>query len=313
MKVLNIKSFAPVGVTQQNRASGVKNNPKCDVFVKSNDISFGSNATIAAKLDSFLPDLYNYILHSKKLSLEGVGEIAQNASPGLLVKSLKDAPVDAASSSWAASYNCAYSISSDMKTVSAGAKSIYLGIPDEPTVRNRLVFMNDVAHEMTHIFQEESCDRISKLQFIQKFLDKELSNAAKLDTLKAMAAIFNEAETKMQQPLLRALNKKDIIPCPVKTLSHKLLNDTYIEDSHISVDDYIKGTILSTMDKFSSKYADMDRNTILEYMQLTAKNEREAYLNSGYLVKRALGIKSPVDTEYRVLLYDRFANVAAEM
>ena len=57
----------------------------------------------------------------------------------------------------------------------------------------------------------------------------------------------------------------------------------------------------------------MDIKTILEYMQLTAKNEREAYLNSGYLVKRALGIKSPVDTEYRVLLYDRFANVATGM
>lgn len=305
----NTRSFAPVGAPQQKRAAGVKNNPESDVFVKSNDISFGSNATIAAKLDSFLPELYEYILHTKTLSLEGMGEIVQNASPGLLVKSLKEVSPET-SSAWAACYNCSFKVSPDMKTVSAGEKSIYIGVPVEPTVKNRLVFMNDVSHEMTHIFQEESCDRMSRLQFVQKILDKDLSPETKLETMQSMTRIFDEAETKMQQPLLRALNKKDIIPCRIKTLSYKLLNDIYIEDCNIPVNDYIKHTIFTTMNKYSPEYPNMDRKTIGEYFRLTAQNEREAYLNSGYLVKRALGINSPVDMDYRVLLYNNFVNVA---
>ena len=67
------------------------------------------------------------------------------------------------------------------------------------------------------------------------------------------------------------------------------------------------------MTEASQQFPNIDRKTVLQYISQTAQKEQEAHLNAGYMVKRALGINSPVDMEYRVLLYDRFTNVAGKM
>ena len=310
----DIKSFAPVGVTQQNCSSGVKNNPKRDVFVKSNDISFGSNATIAAKLNSFLPDLYGYILHSEKLSLEGVGEIVQKSSPHTLVKPLSEIPPGSnVHNATSAYFYCKYNFSPDFKQVIPGEKSIYLELPVQDTVKDRIIYMENIVHEMTHIFQEESSDRVSKIEFFKDFLTKDMPPISKYETLAAMPRIFSRTELQMQQPLLFALGKKDIIPVPVSVLSPKVLNNIYLETVNSPVDDFIARTIVSSMTEASQQFPNIDRKTVLQYISQTAQKEQEAHLNAGYMVKRALGINSPVDMEYRVLLYDRFTNVAGKM
>ena len=310
----NIKSFAPVGELQPNRAAGVKNNPKSDVFVKSNDISFGSNATIAAKLNSFLPELYDYILHTKKLSIEGVGEIVQKTSPGTPVKPLSELPTGTnAHNATGAYFHCKYKFSPDFKEVIPGEKTIYLNLPAQDTVKERVIYMENVVHEMTHIFQEESSDRVSKLEFLKNFLNKDISSVSKYETLMAMPRIFSRVELQMQQPLLYALAKKDIMPIPVKVLSPKILNDVYLETVNTPVDDYIARTIVTSFADASLQLPNFDSRTVLEYIGQTAKKEGEANLNAGYMVKRSLGINSPVDMDYRVLLYDNFAKVAETM
>ena len=285
-----------------------------DVFVKSNNISFGANMPFAKKRTPFLRELYSYILNSESLSLDGVGEIVQKYSPGLLVKSMQEVPPALAdgAANHAAHFSFGYNIE-DMKEVVEGQKTIFLNISSQDDIKNRLILMDNVSHEMMHVFQEESSDRISHRQFIQKVLDKDLPLDVKIDTLRSMSNIFNEAETRMQQPLLRALGKKDIIPRTVKSISPKVLNEIYINQENIPVEDFLARTFLASVDKAALNFPKLDRKTVFEHSQIVAHNEHEAYLNGGYIVKRALGITTPVDTEYRVLLYDLFAKVIGSL
>ena len=78
-------------------------------------------------------------------------------------------------------------------------------------------------------------------------------------------------------------------------------------------EDFLARTFLASVDNAALKFPNLDRKTVFEHSRLTALNEREAYLNGGYIVKRALGINTPVDTEYRVLLYDLFAKVIGSL
>ena len=285
-----------------------------DVFVKSNKIPFGANMSFAEKRTPFLRELYSYILNSKTLSLDDLGAIVQKYSPGLLVKSMQEVPPEFAdlAAYHSAHFNFGYTIK-DMKEVVESQKNIFLNIPSQDDIKNRLIFMDEASHEMMHVFQEESSDRISHRQFIQNLLDKDLPLEVKIDTLRSMSNIFNEAETRMQQPLLLALDKKDIIPRTVKSISTKVLNEMYINQVNMPAEDFLARTFLASVDKAALKFPNLDRKTVFEHSHLTALNEREAYLNAGYIVKRALGINTPVDTEYRVLLYDLFAKVIGSL
>lgn len=296
------------------RFSPAYSKPGNDVFVKSNTISFGASMTFVEKRDPFLRKLYNYILNSEKFSLDSLGEIIQKYSPGLLVKSMQEIPPALAdgAANHAARFSFGYNIE-DMKEVVEGQKTIFLNIPSQDDIKNRLILMDNVSHEMMHVFQEESSDRISHRQFIQKVLDKDLPLDVKIDTLRSMSNIFNEAEIRMQQPLLRSLGKKDIIPRTVKSISPKILNEIYINQVNMPAEDFLARTFLASVDKAALKFPNLDRKTVFEHSHLTALNEREAYLNAGYIVKRALGINTPVDTEYRVLLYDLFAKVIGSL
>lgn len=272
------------------------------------------NTSIAGKLRTFVPEAYGYIARSDEVTLGGLKKIVQRTSPATDVKNFSQIPPNAnASEGTGAYFHCNFKINPDSGEVIEDGKAIYLNPPTNMSVVERLKFLGSVIHEMTHIFQEESVDRLGKLKFLQNFLKKDIPSAQKIETLQVMPKIFTEAEYAIQRPYLRAFGMRDYIPRPVKLLSTEALNQIYLETVNSPVDSYIARAILASMEKASKTAPNYDRQTVINYIIATSKNEREAYLTSSNVLKTALSINVPTDQDYRILLYDRIAAVTRDL
>ncbi len=270
--------------------------------------------TIAAKMKAFVPAAYDYIINSDEVTLDGMKKIVQKVSHGTDVKPFSQVPANGNVSEGAgAYYHCNFRINSVTNEIQEDNKTIYVEPPENLSVIERLKFLGSIMHEITHIFQEEASDGLGKRQFLQKFLKTNLSSRQKFETLQVMPKIFTEAEYAIQRPYLGAFGMRDYIPRPVNVLSQNVLNQIYLETVNSPVDSYIERAILNSMTSASKRFPNYDRQTVLDYVLETSKNECEAYLTSVNVLKTALSIKSPTDQDYRILLYDRFANVATGM
>jgi len=270
--------------------------------------------TIAAKLKAFVPEAYDYIINSDEVTLGGLKKIVQKTSSGTDVKPFSQIPANAnASEGTGAYFHCKFKINPVTNEIKEAGKAIYVNPPQNMSVVERLKFLGSVIHEMTHIFQEEAADRLGKLKFLQQFLNKDISSTQKIETLQVMPKIFTEAEYAIQKPYLRAFAMKDYIPRPVTLLSQQALNEIYLETVNSPVDSYIARAIHNSMGKASHTAPNYDKQTVIDYILATSQNEREAYLTSTNLLKTALSIKAPTDQDYRILLYNRFIDVAGNM
>lgn len=291
----------------------IKNNSQNDAFVKSENISFASKSTIASKLNGFVPELYEYIMHSKTLSYEGIETVLQKYSPDTLVKPFSEVPSTPNVCKGAGAYfHCNFAINSNVvpALVIPKGKAVYVNIPQEDNIKNRLNLFASNVHEVTHIFQEESSDRLSKAEFISNFLNKTNSPEAKKDTLLALPHLFAYIDTEMQQPYLAFFGMTDWMPRPVKFLNDEGLQMIYKEVVGQNVDEYLAKTILKSLDNVSKPFPHCNKNTLLDYIILTGKNEREAYHNSVSMLKSALKMNEPTDLDYRALLYGRLVKIA---
>ncbi|MCM1010840.1 MAG: hypothetical protein NC390_08230 [Fusobacterium sp.] len=307
--VNNIKSFVPL---QNRSAINVNtNNQDKDVFVKLNDISFGCNLPITAKLNSFVPEVSHYILHADEVTLKGLEKVVQKTSPQTAVKSLKEIPVGAnVNDRTGAYFHCLYNFTRDLSDVIPGTKAIYINDARPDSTKSRLELLCDVVHEMTHIFQEEASDRTGKLELLQKLLSKNLSFEAKKDTLMSMPQTFAFCDMEFQRPLIYSLKKDDNLPRPVREIRMEALDAIYNNTVNCPADNYIVGIINKALKTSVARFPNADMQTVINYITTTAKCEREAYDTSLKVLKSVLGVKSPTDLEYRIALYDRFSAIS---
>lgn len=320
MKILPLTSSINIfHYAGNNRPSPDVRVKKCsaqDAFCKTNDMSFGSNTTIASKLNTFVPEIYRYILSAPKIDYEGIESIMRKVSPETAVKAFSDIPRGAnVCDGTGAYFHCNFIINTNCTPakVIPNGKAIYIPLPKDDNVSGRLNLLGSVVHESTHIFQEESFDRISKCEFLSHFLSKDVPDVVKRDTLMAIPRIFADADFQMQQPYLRYFGMTDWVPRPVKYINNEGLGMIFAETAQTSVNEYLARSIVNAMDKYAKEFPNYDRKTILNYITQTAKKEREAYLNSVNVLKFAKNMEAPTDLDYRILLYDRFINIAAAM
>lgn len=307
--VNNKKIFAPI---QNSCAMPVKtNNQDKDVFVKSNNISFGSHVPMTANLNAFVPEVSSYIMRAGEVTLNGLEKIVQKTSPQTAVKSLTVIPAGANINDRTCAYfHCLYNFTRDLSEVIPGSKAVYINNTRPYSPRSRLELLGDVVHEMTHIFQEESSDRTGKLELLEKFLSKNLSFEAKKDTLMSMPQTFAFCDVEFQRPLIYSFKKEDNLPRPVRELSSEKLDDIYNNTVNCTADNYIVGIINKALKTSIERFPKADMQTVINYIATTAKCEFEAYDTSLKVLKSVLGIKSPTDLDYRIALYDRFVVIS---
>ncbi len=279
------------------------------VSVNSNQV-FGNKLPINTKMRAFLPEIYDTVLMGRT-SLEQIGQVVAKHSPATTVKSFRELPAGANINERTGAYfHCMYNFNRDLTDVRPGSKAIYLRPPQQNNTKSLLEYLSSIIHEMTHIFQEESSDRVGKLDLLREFLKKGHSIEQKKDTLLGMPRVFAQSDITVQRPLIAALQKESELPQPVNVLSSQVLDAIYTQTVNCPVDTYIMKVLDDSLKLQKTQFPNLKTETVLDYVAKTALNEQEAYANSTNLLRTALSIRGPVDLDYRVLLFDRFAQVA---
>lgn len=310
---VSYNNLTPAKIAKTPYPSSLYSKTGNDVFVKAKDVSFGNNTTIAAKLQTFCPEIYRYIMNSQELSYQGLEKVLQRVSPETKVRPFSEIPNGSnVCNGTGAYFHCNFLFNTDLipPVVKPDGKAIYVQIPQKEGIPERLNLLGSMVHETTHIFQEESSDRLSKCEFIQHLLNSDLPATVKKDTLFAMPKIFAQADVAMQQPYLRYFGRKDLLPQPVRFLNDDGLDVIYNTVAKTNADEYIAHSLFDSMNEYAKYFPHYDRKTVLDYVSLTAQNEREAYLNSANILKCALNVNSPTDLDYRKLVYDHLIELA---
>lgn len=284
-----------------------------DVFVKSVSPSFGRFSTLEEKFVPFSKELRNYILGNDNIALNQLEKLIKKYSPTTCIREMKDLPQNSNAHEMTLAYfTNKMNFSSDGKVIPLD-KEIFLYLPKDHSQKSRLEFLSSLSHEMTHVLQEESVNRFSKLEFIRQICDGKQFTQLNFNTLSGMTKAMTIAELNVFEPLYQALKKTDELPRPIADSSKSMLNKIYLSQTGTTAEIYIDSVIRKTLDYVEKFIGTTDRKKVVEYISLIAGKEKEAYQNSAKLLKQELKLNCTTDLDLRITLYDLFQTKAAEM
>lgn len=317
MKINAFNSILTNKIQSQRQAENktfLQSSPN-DIFVKStSNVSFGSMSKLNDKFFPFCRELKEYIYKTKSIDIAKVEQIVQKYSPTTLVKPMQELPGGTNATEQTAAYFTNRLLFSADGKIKVEDKAIFLNIPQKTDKESKLNFLCDILHEMTHIFQEESSDRLSKVTFLNDFLKDKQINKDTISVIQAMPKAFSVAESNIIMPLIKSLKKENDLPLTIKENSKNILDKIYAPQTQInSVDDFITLIILKTQEYIQNNFCVTDKKAITKYIALVSEKEKEAYQKSTQFLKRELNIKDPTDLDLRVTLYDAFSKKAQEL
>lgn len=203
------------------------------------------------------------------------------------------------------------SFSADGKIVLQN-RELLITPPRNNTFEEKIRVYKNVVHESTHAAQYD-VDEKSRVELIKNFLKgRNLQNPETLNTLKMSNNMFKAVETDILGPLLTALKKKNNMPSPINQASDNTLKSLFEPIAGRDIDSYMKKVISEDI-TYLEQYGKVNRKFVLNFIELCAKNESEAYNFDAQAVKGALNIKSDTDLDLFPLLYNKLAQKAHEM
>ncbi len=302
-----IKSTKQNTVSQEWRKNTAKSYN--DVFVKnSSSVSFGNNLTLAEKFKPFAKELEDYVLKCEKPDFSRLESIIKKYSPTTKIKEFKELPQNSnVHDRTNAYFRQNMNFTQDGEIV-PDAKEIYIKLSANMDKQEKLDFLNSLEHEFTHILQEESPDRLSKISFLRNFIGQGLDKK-KITTLQLMPQLFNTVEYNMSLPLYKFLGKTNNLPNPIKSASEDIVNYIYCEETGCHVKNFIKHIKEEAMERAEVFVGKFDKKAVNDYIALVADKEHEAYKNATNMLNEKCGIKGSSDLDLRVILYDIFKKV----
>lgn len=302
-----IKSTKQNTVSQEWRKNTAKSYN--DVFVKnSSSVSFGNNLTLAEKFKPFAKELEDYVLKCEKPDFSRLESIIKKYSPTTKIKEFKELPQNSnVHDRTNAYFRQNMNFTQDGEIV-PDAKEIYIKLSANMNKQEKLDFLNSLEHEFTHILQEESPDRLSKISFLRNFIGQGLDKK-KITTLQLMPQLFNTVEYNMSLPLYKFLGKTNNLPNPIKSASEDIVNCIYREETGCHVKNFIKHIKEEAMERAEVFVGKFDKKAVNDYIALVADKEHEAYKNATNMLNEKCGIKGSSDLDLRVTLYDIFKKV----
>jgi len=193
-------------------------------------------------------------------------------------------------------------------------KTIYMSFPNtDDKKKDRIVLLDRILHECTHIFQDDSDDRKSKLKLINDYLSKEPDPQRAINTLKAMNFVFNNIEIIATGNFIIKLNP-EMNSLPQELSSNEIdLKKMYKEKENRQFSTDIKYLINDYIFKAMEICGSIDKKAILNYIILKAQNEKEAYQNALDSDKELLGITGKTDFDLRIEMYDEIIKAAERL
>ena len=302
-----IKSTKQNTVSQEWRKNTAKSYN--DVFVKnSSSVSFGNNLTLAEKFKPFAKELEDYVLKCEKPDFSRLESIIKKYSPTTKIKEFKELSQNSnVHDRTNAYFRQNMNFTQDGEIV-PDAKEIYIKLSADMNKQEKLDFLSSLEHEFTHILQEESPDRLSKISFLRNFIGQGLDKK-KITTLQLMPQLFNTVEYNMSLPLYKFLGKTNNLPNPIKSASEDIVNYIYREETGYPVTNFIKYIKEEAMKRAEVSVGKFDKKAVNDYIALVADKEHEAYKNATNMLNEKCGIKGSSDLDLRVTLYDIFKKV----
>ena len=302
-----IKSTKQNTVSQELRKNTAKSYN--DVFVKnSSSVSFGNNLTLAEKFKPFAKELEDYVLKCEKPDFSRLESIIKKYSPTTKIKEFKELSKNSNVHDRTNAYFRQNMNFTQDGEIIPDAKEIYIKLSADMNKQEKLDFLSSLEHEFTHILQEESPDRLSKISFLRNFIGQGLDKK-KITTLQLMPQLFNTVEYNMSLPLYKFLGKTNNLPNPIKSASEDIVNYIYREETGYPVTNFIKYIKEEAMKRAEVSVGKFDKKAVNDYIALVADKEHEAYKNATNMLNEKCGIKGSSDLDLRVTLYDIFKKV----
>lgn len=300
--------------TQNHTAPAFGRSINNDTFVKSTNVSFGSSMPLKQKFDMFQKDIEKYVLKSPKIELNEIEKIVQKYSPTTTVKNYNELPQNSnALSTTVAYFQNQIVFTADSKAI-AQDKVIFVRPLEGQNKKDKLFFLDCIEHEFTHILQEESKDRMSKVDFLNNYVSgKSIQDLKTLNTIALCPKIFSSVEHYIGLPLRKAFRKSNDLPEKLPFYSKDLINQIYASQTGMNAKDYTKSVISAILEEAEKQAGSFDKHQVVKYIALTANKEKEAYENSTKMLKRHLGINGYTDLDLRLQVYQIFEDTAKEI
>lgn len=183
-----------------------------------------------------------------------------------------------------------------------------VGLDDVDSFNGKVEFLDNLVHEMTHVYQNDPSNYESPNWIIRK---RFLENAHSVDMIHKIGQTSNDTikvwrtvEREMLETPTLALNISQFLPNPVPCLDSLTLESAYFRRHGKYGEEYLK-KLLKENYKTHNIYDPILANLTIKEM---AKNEAEAYRNGNASVKDVLGIKGSTDRDYIPMVFDIIVN-----
>ncbi len=282
-----------------------------DMFVKtvpSKKLSFGANLTFAEKFVPFRKDFLKYYRENKILTFDEIEKIIQKYLPDMKVRNLAEIQnTGNVHDRTAAYFKNDILITSEMKC-ETGSQEICLNPQKSDKLEDKITLAQAVIHEMTHAIQENSSDRISKVNWLNKYSGSNQNLQEFIATLQMMPKYYSTVEYNMNFPLSKYMQKINEVPLPVNNAGKREIDNIYVQMKGVPLNTYIDYLIMEIglhlgIQNFSQK----NQKRLLEYLAHVSAKEKEAYANQIDFAKEAMNLKTPVDLDLTRNLYSMFA------
>ena len=293
-----------------------KNSLASDVFVKSTkNVSFGS--IDKPKYASLKEDMTQYFMNAEELSVEEIGSLVKKHLPETNFDDIKNVPKQSnvTKSSGAYTYEPTqfYISESGCIQVTSLPKTIYLNFntPTKDPKEARVILLDRLLHEMTHVLQDEEDSDTRKENLFNKYLGVQKNQQKAMASFQAVNAIYNTTEQTMMNAFVSCLPTAGSLP---KEVNRRIdVDSLFMKKTKMSASTHIRNILSKSVNVANMQFGGIDKDFALDFVILKSKNEKEAYQNALDSNKELLGINSKTDFDLRIEMYQKFIDVAESM
>ena len=287
--------------------------PKFHKVQRTNKPSFMGYNNFTPKMQGLINDskkLYNF---NTRYSLNDITNIIKKYSPTTEIRDILTIPSSSnISPRTGAYYADVKQLLLNQNKILSQNKTMYIKTSSNNPINN-LEILSSFVHESTHIFQEESSDRLSTTDFIQRFLVQSKSNTEKLDSIKSAPKFFATIEYNILLPLIKGLQKNNEMPTKIPAFNEQMLDKYFIDNTNLPAKEYVNRVTKYFLSLFRQQAPFMNTDFVLKYAIKKAGQEKEAYQQSLNFLKQVLNIEGKTDLDYRILLYEIFEKSLQEI
>ena len=283
-----------------------------DVFIKNtNTISF-SGGKFNPKYSRLSSDMTNYIMSCESISIDEIEKIIQKYSPTTTSDHLENLKTNRIVTNGSAGYTkipTQFLMDESLNVfVKNMPKTVYLYFPESLDKETRIIFLDRLLHECTHVLQEESKDKISDEEFFNSHLKSSKNIEATINTLSCLPNIFSSLENISTRVIVES-------NLPFASLPAKLPNNSLTFDKlclmvqNCNATNFLSTAIFTLVKNSGAQ----DTNLALDYIIYKAQNEYEAYSNALSSNKTLMGINGKTNFDIRLEMYTKIIEAAKKL